>query len=395
MLHDKNLRVWFDLEPILAGRDVDLVDGKWKLRREVMRQRVALLAWQGVNGMRILPYGGWNPNGTMQKAEECFTPYLVENGKFNLDRPNPDYWPIIYDVAWIMAEFNVEMWFCLFDNCQFWHNPAWACWRNNIQGRGNYMEDLERSEAWTLEAVNNLGHLPNVGWVVCNEADDFGNPKRADNWYTTILTALKDCGVKPEHISLGAILNKATGYENGEFIRKRCLQDAAKSVSHEVFGEPAAYERYLPVHSVTDDPSAQWLYGILHAEAMAYFKHLNCILSNDGCKDKDSTKNRVLWREMCAATIPQITSKRKIIFEFLSDSDSIETKIASAQYMAEGIGKSWLVNWHRKPYVPEPEPAPGPQPEPEPTPPQTCTLWYHLKRLNFHAAWDHLMGRHK
>jgi len=27
--------------------------------------------------------------------------------------------------------------------------------------------------------------------------------------------------------------------------------------------------------------------------------------------------------------------------------------------------------------------------------PEFCTLWYHLKRLNFMAAWEHLMGKHK
>ena len=41
---------------------------------------------------------------------------------------------------------------------------------------------------------------------------------------------------------------------------------------------------------------------------------------------------------------------------------------------------------------PMPEPPQPPQP---PTPPVVkCTLWYHLKRLNFRAAFAHLMGKH-
>jgi len=381
-------RAWFDLEPILAGRDVDFVDGHWKLRREAMRERIGKLAYEGISGFRFLAYGGWTATG-MQKAEECFAPYQVVNGKFDLDQPNPDYWPIVVEVAEICREYNCEFVFCLFDHCQFWGDPSWACWRNNVRGNYSYFDDFERSEAFVLQAVNHLGGMKHVSFCVINEGKEIGSRDVALDWYEMVFRALKAGGIAPERIDVGTLLNEGT-WTGSEWDRNLVLQDHVKGRAKKIFGEREGKRVWLPIHNVTAGATKQFPHGPIYQEGMDYFPKLSCRLSNDGCKDKDSTASRILWRDMCAHTWAYY-GDRKIIFEMLSDSASLEVKLESARFMAEGLGTKNLANYHRKPYVPEGQP----QPEPEPTPPQTCTFWYHIKRLNFHAAWDHLMGRHQ
>ena len=364
------IRAWFDLEPVLAGRDVDRVDGHWKLRREAMRERIGKLAYEGISGFRFLSYGGWTAKG-MQKAEDCFAPYQVVNGKFDLDQPNPDYWPIIVEVAEICKEFNCEFVFCLFDHCQFKGDPSWACWRNNVQGNFSYFDDLERSEAFVLQAVNYLGGMKHVSFCVINEGKEIGSRDVALAWYEMVFRALKAGGVAPERIDVGTLLNEGE-WNGSEWVRKLVLQDHVKGRAKEVFGEREGKRVWLPVHNVTDRPTRQFPYGPLHPMAMDYFPKLSCRLSNDGNKDKDSTASLILWREMCKHTM-SIAGDRKIIFEYLSDAD-LAGKVKAAQFMAEGLGVENLPNYHRKSYVPEAQPEPE-QPLPPTPKPSKRKLW--------------------
>lgn len=368
------MRAWFDLEPVLAGRDVDFVDGHWKLRREVMRERIGKLAYEGINGFRFLAYGGWTATG-MQNAEDCFAPYMVVGGKFDLDQPNPDYWPIMVEVANICKEFNCEFVFCLFDNCQFWHDPKWACWGNNVQGRGSYFEDIPRSEAFTLQAVNHLGGMKHVSFCIINEGKEIGSLDLAKTWYTAIFKVLKAGGIAPERVDVGALLNEGE-WDGSKWQRKLVLQDHVKGCSKGVYGEQAGKKVWLPVHNVPGTPSKQFPFGPIYQESMDYFPHLSCRLSNDGCKDKDSTAHRILFGDMCYATINNYPD-HKIIFEFLSDSNDLAVKLESARFMVGNLGIKNLPNYHRKEYVPETEPQPEPEPEPEPEPtPQLKENWH-------------------
>jgi hypothetical protein len=367
MLHDKNIRAWFDLEPVLAGRDVGLVDGKWVFFREDKRKYVGTLAWEGVNGFRRLAFGGWKPSGGMQTAAECFTPYQVEGGKFNLRQENPDYWPIIVEDAKIHLEFNAEYAYCLFDHCQFKGDPAWACWRNNVQGFGSYFDSIPDSVAHVKNAIKHLGSMPHVMFVIINEGKVIGSMAQVEKWYKAVYQALRDGGIAPERIDVGALLNGGE-WNGSEWVRERTLQDWTKSWAKEIFGESPGKKVWLPAHNITDDPTKQFPFGAHWRMAEDYWPKLPHRLSNDGCKDKDSPASLILWREMCRATMAGKSDR--VIFELLSDAD-LQGKALAARYMADGIGTSRLVNWHRKAYVPETQPVEPEQPvTPDPVKPR-------------------------
>ncbi len=380
------VRAWFDLEPILAGRDVDFVDGHWKSRREKIREKIGRLSYEaGISGFAYLPYGGWNENKTMQKAEECFAPYLVEDGKFNLDKPNPDYWPIIEEVADICAEAGCEFQYVLFDHCQFMDSPPWACWLNNVQGRRSYLEDIPRSEKHVAAAADHLARRSNVGFRMINEGkEEKGAMAGAKAWYVAMFRVLKAKGVSPERIDAGAPLSLGK-WDGTKWIRDLVLQDHVKACAKQVFGEAPGKKIILPAHNITEDPSPQFPHGPLWREFVDYFcNRLPGRLSNDGRKpDKDSKESLVLWRDMCAATVPL---GQRFILEMLSDRLDLAGKIESALYMTAGIGASNLANYHRKPYVPEtqpvePTPAPVPVPEPTPKPKENWKGWFRNNRI--------------
>ena len=374
-IHKSNLRVWFDLEPLRAGYDViKQSDGSWKLNREYVRERVGRIAWEGINGERVMAYSGWTPDGLLE-PKDCFTPYLVINGKYDLDSENPFYWPIINEYRAIFAEFNMEFIYVLFDNCQFYGQPKWACWGNNIQGKGDYFDDVKRAEAFTLQAVNHLGNFDNVLFEIINEGNYRGHGLEAVKaWHKVIFAALHNGGITADRVSVGAMLTQGE-WDGDKWVRKLALQDHLKGVAKEVWGENPGKSVYLPVHNVTSKPSNQYPYGPMYAQTMDYWGGggIPCrfVLSNDGCNDKDSAKSRDLWKAMCAATKVPIhpMTGRKVVFEFLSDSNDLEVKILGAKAMCEGIGYNRLVNYHRKEYVPEPIPLPEPEiPEPLPEP---------------------------
>jgi hypothetical protein len=279
-----------------------------------------------------------------------------------------------------------------------------------VQGRGNYFEDIPRSEAFTLQAVNHLGGMSNVMFCICNEADARNVPlKKAKEWYVAIFKALKAGGITPERIDVGALLN--VGLWNGEeWVRELTLQDHTKACAKEVYGEQPGKRVWLPVHNVTSGATKQFPYGPLWQQAMDYFKHLPCRLSNDGCKDKDATINLLRWRDMCAATVGTTASKwrivnvlrrakarimaaigteRKIVFEYLSDAD-LNGKVLAARYMADGIGRGNLPNYHRKEYRPEVTPAPDQPVTPPVVPPvddgEKWRVWLGIGSLVIVAA---------
>ena len=90
---------------------------------------------------------------------------------------------------------------------------------------------------------------------------------------------------------------------------------------------------------------------------------------------------------------------RKFGFEYLPkarNNDDCAAKgvaaISDAYFNQFGF---WPENYGRYPndWIEPPGPIdPNPNPIP-PTPP--CTFWGHLKRLNFKAAIEHLLGKHK
>jgi len=445
--HQDNLRAWFGIDAFSTipgwGDVTKIPDGSFVITpesRERLREYIGKLAWEGINGKHMLPYAGWLQDKTMQAPEDCFTPYVYENGKWNLDKRNPYYWPIVKEVIGIFKEFNVEMPYCLFDNCQFWKNPAWACWSNNHQGIQNYMQDILRSVAWVQEAVQQIGGYDNVLFEAVNEGQEWGGLPNSKNWFRNVCQTLYNNGIEPERFSVGVNLARKNYLGDFTFQPTTEFQEWTKAISEEVWGEIPSLGITLPVHGVLGDMGgwyengvfrsapelifgqmfheANWAWGPVHTKRV-------WIVSNDGNPDKDSAQAREAFKKMCAWSMQNINQikangQHRIIYEMECDSGDLAVKLIGARAMAEGVGVQNLVNYHRKEYVPEvpPECQIG-QTKTEkcwdgsviithvckegkwqatgtacPVKPPTCTAWYHLKRLNFKAWFAHIQGKH-
>lgn len=406
LIHADNPRLWFNLISFSSARPWGFVtkkeDGSFFILDEdfdATEKEIALVAWEGINGRRFLPYGGWlpryqDPNNPgawiypMQDPKIAFTPYVLDGDKWNLDWGNPDYWKIVRRIAELLKKYNTEMIFCLFDNCQFWHPikdpiPAWACWANNVQGLSSFMDDANRAVRFTQRAILELGGMDNVLFKIVNEGDPLGDMQRAKDWYRAQFVALRDGWIPAENVSVGACLQRGQYLGNGAWKGTIALQDWLKGIAEEVWGYEASLRIYLPVHSATDRPGEwfngkDWLQapGIPFGQMVGQGNHFwggdstdrRSIYSNDGLDDKDSAAALAIWRAMIRDRIrnyKQISGRvgHKVVYEFLTDSDEMEVKLKGIREtvigFCEGVqqqASDCLVNFHRKEYVP-PVPA--------------------------------------
>lgn len=183
-------------------------------------------AHAGANGIRILPYAPWRKDGGPIPAEYLFCPYtLNDNGKWNLDIWNDEYFAVLRQVIQIAKEYNLTIWFSLFDNCQFHRGcSVMVPWSNNIHGTKGYLNDLPRSLTWVRKAVSVLG--TKVFYEIGNELTprDGMSVGATAEWAIAMFFELKALGVPEKNICWGAIL--AANYKDGiwEDDRPRNLQ---------------------------------------------------------------------------------------------------------------------------------------------------------------------------
>ena len=143
----------------------------------------------------------------------------------------------------------------------------------------------------------------------------------------------------------------------------------------------------------------------------------NCDLSTDGISNGKSKWDREFdgqWGrgdgkqtyDTFTFLLQKMTKADKLMrFEILPSNNlpyAWKDEIEMAAKAYHDFYKVWPENWG-KPFVPEPTPEPLPEPiippviiiddEEKPDEPP-CTILYHLKRLNFRAAWEHLLGKH-
>ena len=136
--------------------------------------------------------------------------------------------------------------------------------------------------------------------------------------------------------------------------------------------------------------------------------------STDGTDHGDAPSGRPSPARMKAAMLyvmrsnsrykaaPLIKGYPKLWFDFLPHGETTEQIVAVVDAMAEvhkEVFGTWPDNRGHVPTYEEmyPEPTPEPPTPPEPPFPTTCGVrhwWEHLKRLNFKAAWEHLLGKH-
>lgn len=147
-----------------------------------------------------------------------------------------------------------------------------------------------------------------------------------------------------------------------------------------------------PVHGCGEIRS-----GVDIAETVFYYFSFHPIKwkgSDDGCRRKpgaawwyEYTKKICSERNGQALTYPWEVQKPIIAVEHLPedcDDPAIDVYTAIARAYEENFEPlentgQWPDKWQK--------PVP-------PVPPAKCTLWSHLKRLNFKAAWEHIRGLH-
>lgn len=202
----------------------------------------------GANGIRILPYSPWSQDGGGVPIEKLWSPYILENGKWNLDKYNDLYFDTLTKMVAIAAEYNIKIWYSLFDNCQFHHGATEVSpWGNNVQGFNQYYDSLTYALKWTDKVFSVLGRR--VFYEIINEGAKRDYPiKEAAEWNVAIFDRLIAKGVIEEEICWGAI-SAATYEGNGvwEDDRQKSLQTIILSTIKE---RPGKIQSYRSMHGV-------------------------------------------------------------------------------------------------------------------------------------------------
>ncbi|MFA5031184.1 MAG: hypothetical protein WC495_06385 [Patescibacteria group bacterium] len=201
----------------------------------------------GANGIRILPYSPWSQEGGGVPIEKLWSPYILENGKWNLNKYNDKYFEILSQMVAVAAKYNLKIWYSLFDNAQFHHGSTEVSpWGNNVQGFDDYYDSLPYALKWTDKVFSVLGRK--VFYEIINEGVKRNLPiKAAAEWNVEIFDRLLSKGVIEEEICWGA--SSAATYENGvwEEDRNNSLQTIILST---VKFRPGKIQSYRSMHNV-------------------------------------------------------------------------------------------------------------------------------------------------
>lgn len=194
-----------------------------------------------------------------------------------------------------------------------------------------------------------------------------------------------------------------------------------KGLYDRLAGEPAALSVWRKVHNVTDENSASLIETINF-----WFRNMNpnlpaqikAIFSVDGSwggtsdidfitlangqiqrrPSGDQMKSAIRYIIKNSSCITQPDGSRKIGFEYMSKAMTIEVVEAQLQAIAEvyfELFGVWPENYGKYPNDWAAPLPPAPEPIPTPIPvPVLCSFWYHVGKLNFKAAWEHLRGLH-
>lgn len=377
----------------------------------------------GAEGMRIFPYEcKW-----VTKPEKMFSPHPwdTERKAWVLGEYNPDYFAALDKIVAILEANRVRLMYSLFDNCQTHRSAAerrMAPWLNNTEGLPDYIKGIEQSKRWVRYIVNRYGNR--IDYEICNEYTQIKGSNTADcaKWLAQMADTLLRMDVPPENICWGAC--PIGVYADGVFTINRDkdltvqvsrLLSRMKDRNGKLYNDSRTQDRiYCTAHNIgvfptdrKDEDIAVQCWGDAHTR--------NALLSDDGQSaghskwnsEPDGTWRRGDYDETYHTTLYLLQhdggKPLKWIIETLPSNTKPSAWKENAQAMADAYrsryGKFPPNYGTDNPAYNEPappiEPTPiTPQPDPEPT---TCGVryWYqHLKRLNFKAAWEHLLGKH-
>lgn len=428
--------VW-DVLDFKKNAFIHFVNGNWIFNVKKYWSWLQPLANAGISQHRIALYCV----GSLAPRSQLFMPwyYVSSADAFNLLVKNQPFFDVLRQMAIETNKMKVQLMVCVMNECEE-RKPArkeQSPFYHNINGVDGLYDNkalpyIGTLTDWILEALAgtdfaieliNEGHRRGSGSVEAVEV---------------MLPKLYAAGVKPWDISLGADVVDYTysnpdieftkrwpnephppKFENYDFFMNRLVKvydPKYPNATHEAFyvshnfadDAPKEYGKERPYGARTDYTKVCWIDHNLASNRVCF--------STDGTDFADAPSGRPSPARMKAAMLyvmrsnpqykktPLINGRPKLWFDFLPKGETIpdQVKIVDAmnEVHKEFFGEDLENRGKVPPYV-EPEPViPDPVIEPEPEPKTDITTWdctilYHLKRLNFKAAFEHLIGKHK
>jgi hypothetical protein len=364
--------------------ELNVVDGKVVLDKVKAFNRARKMLNSGANTFRILRRGIWD-------VEKIF------------DWENDGYWPLLREYVGILHQpfqganppSGADVLIEIFDGC----SETWM------------YEDYVKAKKLIRSMFANLGNLPYVKFGVGNELNKDTVLKNG----THQQEARKLCRevVYPEFKNAGKI-----PFTYGASI---CHPGTPGPVEWQKYEAEAAWDEktalaiYRQIHGVMDDTSEELIVSVAN-----WMKHPICVFwSVDGSWKGNSVCDRVFYKDKWQIRPSPIEIKKAIRywmdrvknwnlpsgqikygFEYIGKSINNDDCVANGVRAISEMHKEkfgvWPENYGKYPldWVDPLPPEPPTPPEPPIPVPEKCTLWYHLKRLNFRAAWAHIRGEH-
>ena len=386
---------------------------------------IAQARFYGASFWRVFPY----ETKWIKCWQDMFSPYQWDEvqGAWNLDTHNEPYFAVLDQMIATAGRNGIRSIFSLFDNCQNHcapgsnRNEKMAPWLWNTQGIRLYTNSTFYSKRWTQKIGRRYGNR--IDYELCNELTvEKSNVAEVSNWMAQMADCLLRMGVLPERIHWGA---EPIGDWNGdkfEIDKQRDLITVASRILSRMpdpdhpgktYNDFRVQDRILcTIHNIgiypeddTDEDIAVQCWGNNRTR--------NALVSDDGQKvgksklncEEDGTWRRGDYKQTYDTTLYFLKNSAgkslKWYIESLPSNNALPAWRDNIKAMAQACFDYygvWPENWG-KPFVPElepitPDPVTPPIPDDGVVESEPCTLWYHLKRLNFRAAWEHLLGKH-
>jgi hypothetical protein len=337
-----------------------------------------------------------NAGANYERVWRCGYPTWDGIGKI-LDWTDPQYIPLMREYLAIKHQPfqganpppGARVGFQLFDG----YGDKWA------------LADTAKAKQMMRALFAGLKDLPYLDWWIGNELD---SKDWSDFIKNIVLPEFDLAGIKPT--AYGASYC-TVGNPLGPMERQ-------KGDADDRWGELTALTIWRTVHQVCDSTSPRSIVANLNWLKPHAVQQIRTILSMDGIFKGESPDDFTLSNGKYQRR-PSHAQIKDAITIWMGSADNLEFKnggpafgyeylpkaqkddvsaasvLAISEMYKQRFGK-WPDNYTKypddwiDPVTPEPEPPTPPIPVPE-----KCTLWYHLKRLNFRAAWAHILGRHK
>lgn len=248
MFTDDKIRIGYGLMGLLQD-DAGFVtfDGKkWTFDADGFRAHIRKIKEAGADFVRTLAYGVWGSHPG-QKKETQFQPYVLSGDKWNLDKFNTYYFPIVEKAMTIINEEGIIIIFDLFDNCQF-HGGyrKWSPWFNNVQGITSfYGKDADKyTKAWISTWIVRRDRKKFDIIFGSNETENSAYP---DFFKRIIVPYMKRGLLKPDRMTYGATTKIPDEGSNQEKVRLIIRDTFGVAVERKIIMEDHGYPFTLSI----------------------------------------------------------------------------------------------------------------------------------------------------